>query len=90
MKIERIDYSNNFLKELKKAPLKIRFAFKEKLEIFITDKFHPVLNNHSLTGKFKSYRSINITGDWRAIFREFNNGKLIYFDIIGTHSQLYK
>lgn len=90
MKIERIDYSNKFLKELKKAPLKIRIAFKEKLEIFISDKFHPVLNNHSLSGNYKNYRSINITGDWRAIFREFNNGKLIYFDIIGTHSQLYK
>ena len=45
------------------------------------------LNNHILSGKWSGYRSINITGDWRAIFRETETG--VYFIVLGTHSQLY-
>lgn len=90
MTIKKVDYSNRFLKDLKKAPKKIKVAFRERLEIFLSSKFNPVLNNHALTGEYKNYRSINVTGDWRAIFREFDGGKEIYFDTIGTHSQLYK
>ncbi len=63
-------------------------AFKERLEIFIEDPFDPRLRNHPLKGKLKGYRSINITGDWRALFKEVEDG--VYFVIIGTHSQLYK
>jgi len=90
MKIRRVDYSKKFLKDLKKAPNEIRIAFRTKLKVFSMDKFHPSLNNHALTAKFKGFRSINITGDWRAVFREFKNGEIIYFDLLGTHSQLYK
>ncbi len=86
----KIDYSHKFIREFKKTPRKIQIAFRNRLKIFLHDKFHPLLNNHSLTGKYQNYRSINITGDWRAIFRELNSGKLIYFEALGTHSQLYK
>lgn len=90
MRIKRIDYSKSFIKNLRKSPLKIRKAFQERLRIFIDDKFHPFLNNHALMGEYQGYRSINVTGDWRAIFQEFEGGELIYFDILDTHSNLYK
>lgn len=90
MKIKRIDYSDGFDKGLKKSPLNIKIAFRKRLVLFSKDKFNSSLNNHPLVGKFKGYRSINITGDWRAIFRELEYGEVIYFDTIGTHSQLYK
>lgn len=85
----RPDYSNAFRKRYKKLPFSIQLRFEDRLQIFKSDKFHPLLNNHALTGGWQGHRSINITGDWRAIFREFENGELIYFDIIGTHSELY-
>ena len=90
MKIKRIDFSRRFEKDLSKAPKKIKIAFKARLEIFLKDKFNQTLNNHSLTGNYKDYRSINVTGDFRAIFREFDNGEVIYFETLGTHAQLYK
>ena len=90
MKSARIEFSQRFVKSLKKSPRKVKIAFRSRLEIFLTDKYHPILNNHSLVGKYKNQRSINITGDWRAIFRELDDGEVIYFDFIGTHSQLYK
>lgn len=89
---KRIDYSRKFLKQLKNSPLEIKVAFRKRLELFLQDPFHPQLNNHALTGKFSGYRSINVTGDWRAIFSEFEDesGRTVIFEIVGTHSQLYK
>lgn len=90
MRIKRIDYSKKFIKSLKKAPKKIQLAFRKRLEIFLSDKFNPILNNHALAGKYEGLRSINVTGDWRAIFKEYGDGKIIYFITINTHSNLYE
>ena len=70
-----------------KLPEKIRQKYKERRSIFIENKFHPVLDNHSLTGKYEGCRSIDITGNYRAIFREDNDS--IIFLAVGTHPQLY-
>lgn len=86
----QISYSRTFIKSLKKSPRKIQIAFRNRLEILLADRFHPILNNHQLIGLYQNFRSINISGDWRAIFREFDDGKVIYFDFLGTHSKLYK
>ncbi len=85
-----IKFSKNFSKQYDRAPNKIRKAFDQRLGIFLEDKLHPLLNNHPLRRKYKNCRSINVTGDWRAIFREFNSGEVVYFDALGTHGQLYR
>jgi addiction module RelE/StbE family toxin len=86
----KVKFSRKFSKQYLKAPIKIRKAFDRRLGVFMMDKFSPTLNNHKLTGKFQSHRSINVTGDWRAIFREYDSGKTVYFEVINTHSNLYK
>ena len=85
-----VKFSSKFAKQYDKSPFKIRQAFDNRLKLFLGDTFHPLLNNHSLVGKYTGYRSINVTGDWRAIFHEFHSGELVYFEAIGTHSQLYR
>ncbi|MCU0680166.1 MAG: type II toxin-antitoxin system mRNA interferase toxin, RelE/StbE family [Planctomycetes bacterium] len=85
----QIEYSKKFIKEFKKCPFNIKTSFKKRLEVFINDQCSPILNNHPLIGELKNCRSINITGDWRAVFEEINDGQIIYFIAIGTHSQLY-
>jgi len=85
----QIEYSKKFIKEFKKCPSTIKIAFKDKLKTFIKDQFNPILNNHSLTGKLKKYKSINVNGDWRVIFQEIKEKDVVYFIAIGTHSQLY-
>lgn len=85
----QIEYSKKFIKEFKKCPANIKTNFKKRLEIFIDNQYYPVLNNHPLIGGLKNCRSINITGDWRAIFEEIDDGRIVYFVAIGTHSQLY-
>ena len=78
----------DFTKDLKKQSLKVRDKTKERLYIFRHNPFDPVLNNHFLIGKWKGYRSINITGDIRAIYKQINDNTVI-FVALGTHSQLY-
>ena len=70
------------------APTKTKEAVRKRFELFIQNQFDPILNNHSLTGIYEGCRSINITGDWRAIY--FQNETTIFFIALGTHSQLYK
>jgi mRNA-degrading endonuclease YafQ of YafQ-DinJ toxin-antitoxin module len=70
-----------------KLPAKIEIAFYAKLAIFLANKFDPRLNNHELEGEYAGFRSINITGDYRAIFADSGNN--VEFFIIGTHSELY-
>ncbi len=86
----QIEYSRRFVKELRKAPRKIQIAFRDRLVLFIENNFSSILNNHRLGGKMKNCRSINITGDWRAIYQELEDGNVVFFIMIGTHSQLYK
>ncbi len=77
----------SFLKMYAKQPAKVQKKFKESRNIFLKDVFDIRLNNHKLNGKWFGYRSINITGDYRAIFREDTD--IVIFVAIGTHSQLY-
>ena len=86
----QVDFYRKFIKMLAKAPAKVQKAFYKRLDIFLYDQFHPILNNHQLTGKYKELRSINVTGNWRAIFKEFQNDNLVVFYLISTHSELYK
>jgi addiction module RelE/StbE family toxin len=82
-----IIFHKSFKKDFKKLSFKVREKFKERLIVFMTDASHPLLNNHSVSRVFPRCRSINITGDVRAIYEERDDGVL--FMAIGTHSDLY-
>jgi addiction module RelE/StbE family toxin len=62
--------------------------FEERLFLFTQDTYHPLLRNHSLGGEWAGCRSINITGDFRAVF-EYVASEHCEFVAIGTHSELY-
>lgn len=83
-----IVFTKRFLKAFAKSPQEIKSKCMERLHIFKEDKFHSTLSNHALTGKYSGYRSLNITADWRVVFKE--NGDVVELFGIGTHSQLYK
>mgnify|MGYP001576185892 CR=1 len=85
----KIELHRNFLKAYTKQPQKIQEKFKEKRNLFIQDMFHPLLKNHSLSGEYEDCRSINITGDIRAIFYIKSDGSIVFIDI-GSHPQLYE
>ncbi|KKP55744.1 MAG: hypothetical protein UR80_C0001G0003 [Parcubacteria group bacterium GW2011_GWB1_35_5] len=84
-----IALSSNLNKKIIKIPSKIVNKFFERLELFKKDKFNPVLNNHKLHGEYKECSSINITGNFRAVFKYINEDYILFLDI-GTHAELYK
>ncbi|PIS21686.1 hypothetical protein COY33_01380 [candidate division WWE3 bacterium CG_4_10_14_0_2_um_filter_42_7] len=90
MKVTRVDYSKKFIRELKRAPREVKVAFRSRAELLLQNRNHPLLNNHSFLGKYENHRSINVSGDWRAIYQELDSGRLIFFIALGTHSQLCK
>lgn len=83
----RVEYKKRFQKEFKKLPTKLQERFYTRLELLLNDKFSPVLNNHSVDKAFPGCRSINVSGDYRAVFLEY--GEVVTFITIGDHSQLY-
>ncbi len=82
-----IVFHSHFKKKFKKLPKDIQKHFTERLNIFLENKFNEILNNHSVEKIYPNCRSINVTGDYRAIFKEKEN--LVTFLLIGTHSELY-
>ena len=90
MAYQNIDYAPCFKKLLKKAPKEIQKALVDRIDLFTNNPYHPLLRNHALKGIYQGHRSINITGDWRALYEEYEDRTIAYFTSLGTHSQLYK
>ena len=84
----KIRFHKNFDKQYKKLKPTQKKQVKERLALFINNPYHPLLANHPLKGRYKSYRSINITGDLRAVYKFISSQECI-FVVIGTHSNLY-
>lgn len=77
----------NFRKGYNKLTKSQKSKFKERRNLFLKDEFNPILNNHALSGKYKGYRSINVTGNLRVVFKR--EDKSAIFVMIGSHSNLY-
>lgn len=88
----QINFAKKFKKQYEKADAKIKSTFDKRFELFQEDPLHSQLKNHKLTGKLSGYKSINVTGDWRAIYSEVKDeegDKTVVFEVLGTHSELY-
>lgn len=71
-----------------KLPSRVQARFEERLFLFQEDPLDPTLRDHALHGEFVEYRSINITGNVRAIYKR-TGADTIEFAKIGTHHELY-
>ncbi len=80
--------SSKFRKQYKKLPRKTQLQFLARVKVLSVDEYNYVLKNHALSGKYGGYRSINVTGDVRALYRK-QGSTIIIFAFIGSHSQLY-
>ena len=86
-----VDFTNRFNRQREAAPLAIKIAFREALEIFLEDPQNDTLRNHPLNKLGKKYFGIwgiDVTSDWRALYRK--EGSRTIFLALGTHEQLYK
>lgn len=79
----------NFIKKYQKLNPGEKKNFTIRRDMFLSDPYDPTLNNHALKGKYKGYRSINVTGDVRIIYKLLDNNVVVFVEI-GTHSKLYE
>lgn len=86
----KIIWNRNFDKHYKNRVLpykKINLKFKERIRIFINNPKDPVLKDHQLAGKLRTYRAFWIAGDLRVVYKIQN--ETFYFYDIGSHNQVY-
>ncbi|MBI4268337.1 type II toxin-antitoxin system mRNA interferase toxin, RelE/StbE family [Candidatus Uhrbacteria bacterium] len=84
----KVVFHKRFKRQVAKYPA-LSSQLDERIALFVNDPFHPMLNNHQLAGKWARYRSINITGDYRAIYESVKDD-LAYFVDLDTHGNLYR
>ena len=85
----KVAYSHDFEKQFASLDSRIKERFTAAIGVWTRDSFAKSLNNHALVGRYKGFRSINITGDYRAIYR-LKDPDTGVFVAIGKHSQLYR
>lgn len=77
-----------FERQYKKLERSLRKKLAERLQLLASDEHHPLLKNHPLTGEYTGFRSINITGDRRLVYRKIGTDTY-QLRAIGTHHQLF-
>jgi addiction module RelE/StbE family toxin len=61
--------------------------FNERFELFLISSKNPLLRDHQLIGKKKTYRAFWITGDIRVVYKIDRDN--IYLYDVGSHNQVY-
>ena len=84
-----IAYSKQFLKMVQKLPPKVKLQLADRIELFGVDPLHARLRSHALHNPYQGSYSINISGDYRAIYQLIDEQTAL-FTHVGTHSQLYR
>lgn len=82
-----VAYSKSFIKQAKKFSPELRKKLQQRIILFVKNPLDPMLRNHTLKGKYKGYRSIDIKSDVRTLYLQ--QDKEVIFDAVGTHGQLY-
>lgn len=72
-----------------KLPAKTKRKMVERITLFSYDPQNAVLRGHALHTPYKGSYSIDITGDYRAVYQLIDDETAL-FTHIGTHSQLYR
>ncbi len=81
-------FSARFKKKRDTLPPALRAKLRERLLLFSKQPFDRMLTNHALQGKYNGYRSIDIAGDYRAVYEPLGKSGA-YFITHGTHTELY-
>ena len=83
----RVIFTKPFRRQYKHLPANLKHKCDERIAEFLKGGNKALLNDHKLAGEYAGCRSINITGDFRAIY--YRDADVSYFIAVGTHSQLY-
>lgn len=80
--------SRTFDRQYKKLSRNLQEKMWQRLALLVAEESNPLLNNHKLGPPYETFRSINITGDFRLIYKKIDSATY-YLRAVGTHHQLY-
>ena len=80
-------FHKRFEKTAKRLPPKVKQKMIERIELFANDPLNSQLRNHSLHTPYKGSYSIDITGDYRAVYVLVNE-ETAMFTHIGTSRRI--
>ena len=83
--------TKEFIERYKAVDVRTARAVDQKLELFEKNPFDLGLHNHALRDEWAGHQSIDITNDYRAVYKEVYDGeeRNAYFVALGTHEELY-
>ncbi len=84
----RLIHDRVFERQLKKLSQKLRGKLRERLNMLTSNELNPLLNDHDLGPPYETFRSINVTGDYRLVYKRLEQNTY-YLRAVGTHHQLY-
>lgn len=84
MSVREIRIYQQFEKNYKKLPQKVKGRAATKERIFRQNPFHPILKTHKLRGKEKEVWAFWIDQKYRIKFLFLEDGVVLFLDI-GTH-----
>jgi addiction module RelE/StbE family toxin len=82
-------FHKRFDKMAAKLSPKVKDKMVERITLFSKDPLAYELRNHALNTPYRGSYSIDITGDYRAIYHLVDDNTAM-FTHMGTHSQLYR
>lgn len=85
----KIVLHRRFKKQYEKLRTGEQRRFKERRNLFLQNRFHPLLENHALHEEYQGCRSISVGGNLRVIFEEVAPDTVLFIRI-GTHAELYE
>lgn len=81
--------STRFKRSFKKQPPHIKADFADKIEIFKTHPFHPLLHTHKLRGRLALYYGFYLQDGFRVLF-DFMESNTVLLVNIGSHDDYKK
>lgn len=81
-------FKTSYKKMYRKLRPRIRHAADDRLRRFAHNPLDPLLDDHPLHPPYAGCRSINISGDYRAIYYR-ESERAVRFIAIGTHHELF-
>ncbi len=84
----RLNFTRRFEKQRAKLPKSVKKKLNERVLLFCEQPFNTQLDNHVVHGEYAGCRSINVTGDYRAIYYHVANDA-VRFIALGTHHELF-
>ncbi len=80
--------SKQFEKQFAKLPKRVKVKAIKAFEVFVQNPGDMTLRAHTLAGRWRGHWSIDVTGDYRAVYVQVDE-QIVRFIAIGTHSELY-